>query len=97
MLQRIYGTAWETQEELDAYLHQLEEAERRDHRRLGRELDLFSTSDEIGAGPDPLASEGRDDPQGDRGLLEAGHFDRGYDLLYTPHIHNGAIFERSGH
>jgi len=50
MLQRIYGTAWPTQEELDDYLHRLEEAHRRDHRRLGKELDLFSVNDEIGAG-----------------------------------------------
>src|SRR3954462_14564719 len=50
MLQRIYGTAWPTQAELDAYLHRLEEAQRRDHRKLGKELDLFSVNDEIGPG-----------------------------------------------
>ena len=50
MLTRIYGTAWATQDDLDGYLHRLEEAEKRDHRRLGRELDLFSSPDELGPG-----------------------------------------------
>ena len=59
MLQRIYGTAWASPEELDDYLKQLEEAEKRDHRRLGRELDLFSIHEEVGPGPDPLAPQGR--------------------------------------
>ena len=62
MLQRIYGTAWPTQEELDAYLHRLEEAQRRDHRRLGRELDLFSVNEEIGPGLILWHPEGGHDP-----------------------------------
>ena len=57
MLQRIYGTAWASEEELDAYLHQLEEAEKRDHRRLGREMDLFHFQEEA-PGVGVLASEG---------------------------------------
>jgi threonyl-tRNA synthetase len=96
-LQRIYATAWESQEDLDAYLHQLEEAERRDHRRLGRELDLFSTSDEIGPGLILWHPKGAIIRNEIESFWKQVHFDRGYDLLYTPHIHNGAIFERSGH
>jgi threonyl-tRNA synthetase len=96
-LQRIYATAWETQEELDNYLHQLEEAERRDHRRLGRELDLFSTSDEIGAGLILWHPKGSIIRKQIEDFWKDVHYDRGYELLYTPHIHNGAIFQRSGH
>ncbi|MDQ6602877.1 MAG: threonine--tRNA ligase [Chloroflexota bacterium] len=96
-LQRIYATAWESQADLDAYLHQLAEAERRDHRRLGRELDLFSTSDEIGAGLILWHPKGAIIRNEIENFWKQVHFDRGYDLLYTPHIHNGAIFERSGH
>ena len=72
MLQRIYGTAWPTQDELDAHLTRLEEAQRRDHRRLGRELDLFSVNEEIGPGSHPLASEGRDDPLSGRAVRAEG-------------------------
>ncbi len=97
MLQRIYATAWESQEDLDGYLHQLAEAERRDHRRLGRELDLFSTSDEIGAGLILWHPKGAIIRKEIEDFWKQVHFDRGYDLLYTPHIHNGAIFARSGH
>ena len=97
MLQRIYATAWESQEDLDNYLHQLAEAERRDHRRLGRELDLFSTSDEIGAGLILWHPKGAIIRKEIEDFWKQVHFDRGYDLLYTPHIHNGAIFARSGH
>ncbi len=97
MLQRIYATAWESQEDLDGYLHQLEEAERRDHRRLGRELDLFSTSDEIGPGLILWHPKGAIIRNEIENFWKQVHFDRGYDLLYTPHIHNGAIFQRSGH
>ncbi len=68
-MQRIYGYAFFTKEELDQHLHRLEEAKRRDHRKLGRELDLFSIADETGRGPHPLAPEGRLHPQADRGLL----------------------------
>ncbi len=97
MLQRIYATAWQTQEELDAHLHQLAEAERRDHRRLGRELDLFSTSEEIGAGLILWHPKGAVIRKQVEDFWKDVHYARGYDLLYTPHIHNGAIFERSGH
>jgi len=97
MLQRIYATAWENQADLDNHLHQLAEAERRDHRRLGRELDLFSTSDEIGAGLILWHPKGAIIRMEIENFWKQVHFDRGYDLLYTPHIHNGAIFQRSGH
>ena len=75
-MQRIYGTAFFTQEELDAWLKQREEAEKRDHRRLGRELDLFSIQEEYGQGLDLLAPEGRRDSQGD-GRLPARTARRG--------------------
>jgi threonyl-tRNA synthetase len=97
MLQRIYGTAWVTQDDLEAYLHRLEEAERRDHRRLGRELDLFSSPDELGPGLWVWH------PRGGvfRKLLEDYvrdlHLDRGYDLVVTPHIARSVLWETSGH
>lgn len=97
MLQRIYGTAWKTQEELDGYLHKLEEAQRRDHRRLGRELDLFSVSDEIGAGLILWHPKGAMI----RFLIEqfeqTEQLARGYDLVYTPHIASEKIYQTSGH
>ena len=70
-LQRIYGTAWETKEALEEHLHRLEEAERRDHRKLGRELDLFSFPDEIGSGLAVFHPKGGVIAQGDGGLLAA--------------------------
>ena len=68
-LQRIYGTAWESKKALAEYLHRLEEAERRDHRKLGAELDLFSFPDEIGSGLPVFHPKGGTDPPGDGGLL----------------------------
>lgn len=97
MLQRIYGTAFETEEELEAYLHRLEEAEKRDHRKLGRELDLFSIQDE--AGPGLVLWH----PKGAlvRKLVEDhwrnAHLKGGYDLVYTPHIARQNLWEVSGH
>ena len=96
MLQRIYGTAWPTQEELDDHLQQLEEAKRRDHRRLGRELDLFSVNEEIGPA-DPLAPEGRDDPLPVEEFEQKEQLARGYELVFTPHIASEKIYETSGH
>ncbi len=97
MLQRIYATAWENQADLDAHLHRLAEAERRDHRRLGRELDLFSTSEEIGSGLILWHPKGAMVRKQVEDFWKDTHYARGYDLVMTPHIHNGAIFERSGH
>jgi len=69
MLTRVYGTAFATQKELDAHLNQIEEAKKRDHRRLGKDLDLFSFQEEGRSRPGLLASQGRHDPQAGRGLL----------------------------
>ncbi|CAN5823700.1 threonine--tRNA ligase [soil metagenome] len=97
MLQRIYGTAWPTQEELDTYLHLLEEAQKRDHRRLGKDLDLFSVSEEIGPGLILWHPKGAMI----RYLVEQFEHEeqmaRGYDLVYTPHIASEKIYRRSGH
>ena len=97
MLQRIYGTAWETQDALDDYLHRLEEARRRDHRVLGRELDLFSIHDETGPGLIVWHPKG----SRVRGVLEdywkREHYKAGYDLVYTPHIGRSTLWETSGH
>src|SRR5215213_5829786 len=97
MLQRIYGTAWPTQQELDDYLHRIEEAHRRDHRRLGRELDLFSVNEEIGAGLILWHPKGALV----RFLIEqfeqTEQLARGYDLVYTPHIASERIYKISGH
>ena len=97
MLQRIYGTAFESQEALDEHLHRLEEARRRDHRLLGRELDLFSVHDETGPGLIIWH------PKGSRlrGVIEdfwkQEHYNAGYDLVYTPHIGRSTLWETSGH
>ncbi len=97
MLQRVYGTAWPTQEALDEYLARLEEAQRRDHRRLGRELDLFMVSDEIGPGLILWQPKGATV----RYLVEQFEkqelLARGYKLVYTPHIASEKIYRTSGH
>jgi threonyl-tRNA synthetase len=97
MLQRIYGTAWPTQEELDEHLHKLEEAQRRDHRRLGRELDLFSVSEEIGAGLILWHPKGAMIRYLVEQFEQKEQLARGYDLVYTPHIASHKIYEISGH
>ena len=97
MLQRIYGTAWESQQALDEYLSRLEEAKRRDHRLLGRELDLFSVHDETGPGLIVWHPKGARL----RGIVEdfwkQRHYAAGYDLVYTPHIGRSTLWETSGH
>ena len=97
MLQRIYGTAFESHEALDEHLHRLEEARRRDHRLLGRELDLFSVHDETGPGLIIWHPKGARL----RGLIEEfwkqEHYNAGYDLVYTPHIGRSTLWETSGH
>ena len=96
-LQRIYGTAFESQEALDEHLHRLEEARRRDHRTLGRDLDLFSIHDETGPGLIVWHPKGARV----RGLIEdfwkQEHYSSGYDLVYTPHIGRSSLWETSGH
>jgi threonyl-tRNA synthetase len=97
MLQRIYGTSWPSERDLEDYLQRIEEAQRRDHRRLGRELDLFSVSEAIGAGLILWHPKGALV----RHLIERfetdEHLKRGYDIVYTPHIASAAIYEQSGH
>jgi len=97
MLQRIYGTAFVDKKELDAYLHRLEEAKRRDHRKLGKELDLFSFSDEVGAGLVIWHPKGAML----RTILEdferREHLKRGYDIVLGPQILKTELWQRSGH
>jgi threonyl-tRNA synthetase len=97
MLQRIYGTAWQTQDELDAYLKQLEEAQKRDHRRLGQELDLFSIHEEAGGGLifwHPKGAIVRDIVEQ---FIREGLQERGYLPVITPHVVNERLYEISGH
>ena len=97
MLQRIYGTAFESQEALDEHLERLEEARKRDHRVVGRDLDLFSVHDETGPGLIIWHPKGARI----RGLVEdlwkREHYRWGYDLVYTPHIGRSNLWETSGH
>ena len=97
MLQRIYGTAFESREALDEHLERLEEARRRDHRVVGRDLDLFSVHDETGPGLIIWHPKGARI----RGLVEdlwkREHYRWGYDLVYTPHIGRSTLWETSGH
>ncbi|KAB1208701.1 Threonine--tRNA ligase [Morella rubra] len=97
MLQRIYGTAWEDEEQLKAYLHFKEEAKRRDHRRLGQDLDLFSIQEEAGGGLVFWHPKGAIV----RNIIEDSwkkiHIERGYDLLYTPHVARADLWKISGH
>ena len=97
MLQRIYGTAFESQEALDEHLHRLEEARRRDHRVLGRELDLFSVHEETGPGLIIWHPKGAKV----KGIVEdfwkREHEKAGYELVYTPHIGRSSLWETSGH
>jgi len=97
MLQRIYGTAWPTREELDGHLARLEEAQRRDHRRLGRELDLFSVNEEIGPGLILWHPKGAMIRYLIEQFEQKEQLDRGYDLVYTPHIASEKIYKTSGH
>ena len=96
-LQRIYGTAWESKEALDAYLHRLHEAGRRDHRRLGAELDLFSFPDEIGSGLAVFHPKGGVLRKVMEDYARRRHEESGYDFVYSPHITKAGLFETSGH
>jgi threonyl-tRNA synthetase len=97
MLQRIYGTAWPTQADLDDYLHRLEEAEKRDHRKLGRELDLFSSPEELGPGLWIWHPRGGIFRKELEDYVRNLHLDRDYDLIVTPHIARSVLWETSGH
>lgn len=97
MLQRIYGTAWESKQALEDYLNRLEEAEKRDHRKLGRDLELFSWQEEVGPGLALWHPKGA----AVRSLLEdlsrKMHLERGYQPVYTPNIGKATLWETSGH
>jgi threonyl-tRNA synthetase len=97
MLQRIYGTAWKTAEELERYLWKLEEAGKRDHRRLGRELDLFSVSDEVGPGLILWHPRGGMVRKIAEDYCRAEHEKGGYEFVYSPHIGKAGLWETSGH
>ena len=97
MLQRIYGTAWNTAAELEEYLWKLEEAKKRDHRRLGRELDLFSTNEEVGAGLILWHPKGGMVRKIVEDYCRAEHEKGGYDFVYSPHIGKANLWETSGH
>ena len=97
MLQRIYGTAFFQKEELENYFKFLEEAAKRDHRKLGRELDLFSTSEQIGAGLILWHPKGGRIRQVIEDFWREEHRKNGYDLVYTPHLGRGLLWETSGH
>lgn len=96
-LQRIYGTAWESSEAMDEYLHLLAEAERRDHRKLGLELDLFSFPDELGSGLPVFHPKGGIIRKEMEEYSRQRHIEAGYEFVNTPHITKGALFETSGH
>jgi len=97
MLTRIYGLAFETKEELEAYEKQIEEAKARDHRKLGKELDLFTISPLVGAGLPLLKPKGMIIRQEIENYLWELHKDKGYSRVWTPHITNISLYETSGH
>ncbi|MGH2747374.1 MAG: threonine--tRNA ligase [Actinomycetota bacterium] len=97
MLQRIYGTAWESKDALEEYLHRLEEAERRDHRRLGRELELYSWEEEVGPGMALWHPKGALVRNTLEDLSREMHLERGYQPVYTPHLGKSTLWETSGH
>ncbi|MFM7463533.1 MAG: threonine--tRNA ligase [Actinomycetota bacterium] len=97
MLQRIYGTAWPTSEALDAYLQLLAEAEKRDHRRLGQELDLFSFPEEVGSGLAVFHPKGGIIRLAMEDYSRKRHIEAGYEFVYSPHLTKSALFEKSGH
>ena len=97
MLQRIYGTAWFTEKDLKEYLERLEEARRRDHRRLGRELGIFSVHQEAGAGLIHWHPKGGLIRHTIEEFLKKTLLENGYDLVYTPHVASEELYRISGH
>ncbi len=97
MLQRIYGTAFATQKELDAYLAAIEEAKKRDHRKLGKELDLFSTSENVGPGLILWHPKGARIRYNIENFWRAEHYRNGYEMLFTPHVGKANLWQTSGH
>jgi threonyl-tRNA synthetase len=97
MLQRIYGTAWPSQDELNGYLELLAEAEKRDHRRLGQELDLFSFPEEIGSGLAVFHPKGGIVRRAMEDYSRKRHEEESYEFVYSPHLTKAALFQKSGH
>ncbi|HEY3670640.1 MAG TPA: threonine--tRNA ligase [Acidimicrobiia bacterium] len=97
MLQRIYGTAWESKAALEEHLHRIEEAEKRDHRKLGAELDLFSFPDEIGSGLAVFHPKGGAIRRVMEDYSRRRHEEAGYEFVNSPHITKSHLFEISGH
>ena len=97
MLQRIYGTAWPSQDELNSYLELLAEAEKRDHRRLGQELDLFSFPEEIGSGLAVFHPKGGIVRRAMEDYSRKRHEEENYEFVYSPHLTKAALFQKSGH
>ncbi len=97
MLQRIYGPAWPSQDELNAHLELLAEAEKRDHRRLGTELDLFSFPEEIGSGLAVFHPKGGIIRRAMEDYSRKRHEEEDYEFVYSPHLTKAALFEKSGH
>ena len=96
-LQRIYGTSWFTKDDLDTYLSQQEEAEKRDHRKLGNELDLFTSSEELGSGNFLWKPKGAILRDVIESYSKKAHINNGYSLVNTPHIGKSVLWETSGH
>jgi len=96
-LQRVYGTAWPTKDDLKAYLERLAEAEKRDHRKLGAELDLFSFPEEIGSGLAVFHPRGGVIRKEMEDYSRRRHEEEGYEFVYSPHITKGKLFQTSGH
>ncbi len=96
-LQRIYGTAWPTKQQLREHLERLEEAKRRDHRRLGVELDLFSFPDEVGSGLPVFHPKGGIVRRVMEDYSRKRHEEAGYEFVYSPHITKSDLFDKSGH
>src|SRR2546422_5048679 len=97
MLQRIYGTAWFSKDDLEAYLRRLEEAKKRDHRLLGKQLDLYSIQEDFGPGLVFWHPKGAMLQFQLRRFIEDTILERGYQLVYTPHVTREQLFLRSGH
>ncbi len=96
-LQRIYGTAWESKEALEEHLHRIEEAERRDHRKLGRDLDLYCFPDEIGSGLPVFHPKGGVIKREMEDYVRQRHIEEGFEYVGTPHIAKEGLFHTSGH
>ena len=97
MLTRIYGTAWRTDKELRTYLNMLQEAEKRDHRKIGKQMKIFTFDDEVGAGLPLWLPNGSVIIEELEGLAKESEEEAGYDRVRTPHITKGSLYEKSGH